>query len=186
MKTKWSYVCVFGLLVAPLVAIAQQKSAEMDSSKWRFPASPISRPIIAVLEAFERGEDGFTRGIIRENFSDGFRAEFAMSEHLAWFRQRHADLEGSFLPGGMLMRPSRVEIGLRADSGKRFTLSVEIEEQEPYRITGLGFETPDDATKQYADVDRSKVREITEFTHFKGVFNRDQGYVRLVTILSPT
>ena len=186
MKTRWSYVCVFGLLVAPFISIAQQKSVETDSSKWRLPDSPISRPIIAVLEAFERGEDGFTRGIIRENFSDGFRAEFAMSEHLAWFRQRHADLEGSFRPGGMLMRPWRAEIGLREGSGKRFTLIVEIEEQEPYRITGLGFEMPEDVAKQYADVDRSKVREITEFTHFKEVFNRDKRYVRLVTILSPT
>lgn len=165
-----------------------QTTSEDLRSKWQFPDNPLGRRTSALLEALERNDEAYTRQFIHDAYAQDLRNDYPMSEHLAWFTQRSKDLEGPFRAGGVVMpSPYHVEVGLRSGkTEKLFTLIVEIEQKEPYLITGLGFESVADAAKEYEHVDLSKVDILNEFEEFKQIFNNDSNYVRIVTILSPT
>jgi len=169
-------------------AQSSQTNSEDLRSKWQFPDNPLGRRTSALLEALERNDEAYTRQFIHDAYAQDLCNDYPMSEHLAWFTQRSKDLERPFRAGGVVMpSPYHVEVGLRSGkTEKLFTLIVEIEQKEPYLITGLGFESVADAAKEYEHVDLSKVDILNEFEEFKQVFNNDSNYVRIVTILSPT
>ena len=169
-------------------AQSSQTNLKDPRSEWQFPDNPLGRRTSALLEALERKDEAYTRQFIHDAYARDLRNDYPMSEHLAWFKQRSKDLEGPFRAGGVVMpSPYHVEVGLRSGkTEKLFTLIVEIEEQEPHLITGLGFESAADAAKEFEHADLSQVDILSEFEQFKQIFNNDSNYVRIVTILSPT
>lgn len=189
-KSLCRYLIVLSLVTIQ-ISLAQSPANEALATKWGLPDSPTGKASAFFLEAVNNKNHDYTRHFIETNFEPSFREALSMDEHLGMFARMYDDLADPELVSAQKTSQSSCTLTIRSKkTGRQFTAELKIEESAPFRITSISvapfqvFEIVDSDTTN--NNDDSRLTDITEFNQLVKVFNKDKGYVRLITLLSPT
>jgi CubicO group peptidase (beta-lactamase class C family) len=129
----------------------QALQAEMDNSfspdddlaqlaqKWGLPNSSTGRRAAALLETISRKDENYTQDFIQSNFAPGFLKSFPLEMHLKQFQRMQENMGEFQLLKAIKTGPNAARLKLRSnDSGRIFSIEMEVEPDEPYRIAGIG------------------------------------------------
>lgn len=109
------------------------------AQKWELPNSSTGRRAAALLEAISRKDENYTQKFIQSNFAPGFLNDFPLEMHLKQLKRMQEDLGEFELLGAMKTGPNAARLKLRSnDFGRIFSIELEVEPDEPYRIAGIG------------------------------------------------
>ena len=131
---------VITALASPPGASAQ---ADDYHSRWGLPDDPFGRRVGQLLEAISRDDEAFTRDFVENGLHPSFLEMGPVDMHMEQFGMMRAQLGDFGVEDIDLEGPYRGELILRASSGDRVLLSVELEEIEPHRLAGVGLEPYD-------------------------------------------
>lgn len=199
--SKHLYKIVIGLCVIGLqICIAQESNIQPPStslsSKWGLPDSPTGRASAAFLEAVHRKDIEYTRTFIEEKFAPSFKSAYSTEEHLEQFQWMHENIGELELISARETSNTSCKLTIQSkETGERFTAEILVEPDPPYRIADISVkvfkvfeitESAKDTTEARNVTDDSQLTDITRFDQLNEAFQRDNGNVRLITLLSPT
>lgn len=132
-------------LVILTVALPPGTFAQTEDyiANWGLPDHPLGRRIAHLLEAISRDDEAFTREFVENGLHPSFLEMGPVDMHVEQFAMMRAQLGKFEVDDVDLQGPLRGELVLRASSGDRILLSVEIEENEPHRLVGIDLEPYD-------------------------------------------
>lgn len=111
------------------------------AKKWGLPNSNTGRRAAALLETISQKDESYTQNFIQASFSPGFLNEFPMEVHLKQFRRMREDFGEFELRGAIKTGVNSARLKVRSiKTGNVFTIELELEHQEPFRIAGLNIE----------------------------------------------
>jgi CubicO group peptidase (beta-lactamase class C family) len=132
---------VIGSLIQPIPASAQ---AEDAVSRWGLPDDPLGNRIAQFLEVIRRDDEALTREFVENGLAQSFLEMGPVEMHMEQFASIRNQLGAFEVEDIMLHGPDRGELVLRAASGDRILLSMEIEEIDPHRLVGIGLSPYDE------------------------------------------
>ncbi len=128
----------FTLLILVILIFNSQSFAD---NKWGLPDSHTGKALTALFGTIESGEADVIRNFVNNNFDDNFLNNFTMEDHLAFFAQLHNDLGAITIVDINKKNKYTVDVIIKGENDpSKFKFSMELEENPPHKIAGLGLE----------------------------------------------
>lgn len=132
-------VCaMLGVSLTMGVASTRAQEAGAFNEKWGLPGSPGGLRVGHLLEVLQRDDAEFTRAFVESAFAPELLAGASLDEYVLELTSLSEAL-GDFELGGV-MRTGEIVVVLTAESGGEHKLTIGIEHDEPYRLTGFRVE----------------------------------------------